>query len=266
MISLPLYKQGLRACYKIILLVMAVLTLYETVIVAMFDPKLGSALDLLTKAMPQIMAMVGMTPAGGTLAGFMASYLYGFIVPVFPLIASILISGRLVARLVDRGSMAYLLAAPRTRGCVVRTQLCVLLTSTLALLAYATLLGIGASAMMFPGALDVPRFLLLNLGALCLHLCLGSICFFFSCLFDETRLSYAFAAGVPVAMFVLQMVANMGDQAAFLRYFTLFTLFDPRGIVASGLPAMGGCLALFFIAAALFTAGAAMFERRDLAL
>ena len=62
------------------------------------------------------------------------------------------------------------------------------------------------------------------------------------------------------------MVANMGDQAAFLRYFTLFTLFDPRGIVASGLPAMGGCLALFFIAAALFTAGAAMFERRDLAL
>ena len=266
MISFPLYRQGLRSCYKIILLVMAALTLYVTVIVAMFDPKLGSALDLLTKAMPQLMAMVGMTAAGGTLAGFMASYLYGFVIPIFPMVASILISGRLVARLVDRGSMAYLLAAPRTRGCVVRTQLCVLLTSILVLIAFATVLGLGASAAMFPGALDVPRFLLLNLGALCLHLCLGSICFFFSCLFDETRLSYAFAAGIPVAMFVLQMVANMGGQTKFLRYFSLFTLFDPRSIVAGEAFAMGGILALFVVSAAVYAASILVFDQRDLAL
>ena len=129
--SLPLYRQGLRSCYKIVLVVMAVLTLYVTVIITMFDPKFGAALDLLATAMPQLMAMVGMTAAGGSLAGFMASYLYGFVIPIFPMISSILIAMRLVSRLVDRGSMAYLLAAPHTRGCVVRTQLsvCLLYTS-----------------------------------------------------------------------------------------------------------------------------------------
>lgn len=264
--SLPLYRQGLRSCYKIVLVVMAVLTLYMTVIITMFDPKFGAALDLLATAMPQLMAMVGMTAAGGSLAGFMASYLYGFVIPIFPMISSILIAVRLVSRLVDRGSMAYLLAAPHTRGCVVRTQLSVLLTSIVVLIAYVAVLGVGVSAAVFPGELDMTAFLLLNLGALCLHLCLGSMCFLASCAFDETRLSVALGAGVPVAMFVLQMVSNMGGGTKFLRFFTVFTLFDPRAIVARGLPAMGGCLALALIAAALYAIGTVLFQRRDLPL
>ena len=163
-------------------------------------------------------------------------------------------------------SMAYLLASPHTRGCVVRTQLSVLLTSIVVLIAYAAVLGVGVSAAVFPGELDMTAFLLLNLGALCLHLCLGSMCFLASCAFDETRVSVALGAGVPVAMFVLQMVSNMDGGTKFLRFFTVFTLFDPRAIVARGLPAMGGCLALALIAAALYAIGAVLFQRRDLPL
>ena len=36
--SLPLYRQGLRSCYKIVLVVMAVLTLYVTVIITCSTP------------------------------------------------------------------------------------------------------------------------------------------------------------------------------------------------------------------------------------
>ena len=43
--SLPLLRRELRANYKMILLFLAVITLYSTVIIAMYDPKLGASLD-----------------------------------------------------------------------------------------------------------------------------------------------------------------------------------------------------------------------------
>ena len=43
--SLPLLRRELRANYKMILLFLAVITLYSTVIIAMYDPKLGASLS-----------------------------------------------------------------------------------------------------------------------------------------------------------------------------------------------------------------------------
>ena len=51
--SLPLLRRELRANYKMILLFLAVITLYSTVIIAMYDPKLGASLDLMAESMPE---------------------------------------------------------------------------------------------------------------------------------------------------------------------------------------------------------------------
>lgn len=149
MLNIPLYKRGIKENWKMLLVLAAVLTMYFTIIITMFDPTFGNALDELAKAMPELMAIVGMTPTGTSLIGFLSAYLYGFIMLVFPMIFSILCANRLVAQKVDRGSMSYLLAAPVKRSTVAFTQMKVLASGLLVLIVYAALVGIVSSEAFF---------------------------------------------------------------------------------------------------------------------
>ena len=112
MINKTLFAREVRSSYKLLLIFLAVLTLYGSMIVAMFDPKLGDSLNLMAESMPEIFAAFGMLDVGATLTQFIVNYLYGFLLIAFPLVFIVLLSNRLVARYVDRGSMAYLLATP----------------------------------------------------------------------------------------------------------------------------------------------------------
>lgn len=262
--NITLYKRGLKGSWKLFVVFAAVLTMYFSIIITMFDPELGSALVEFEKLMPELMAMVGMTQTGTTLAGFMASYLYGFIMLVFPMVFSIFTANNLVVRQVDQGYMAYLLAAPVPRGKIVFTQIKVLLTGLVLLVGYAALVGIAASEWLFPGELDIPLFLLLNLGALALQCFIAGICFFFSCLFNDTKYSIALGAGIPALAFIIQMMANAGEEMANMKYATFFTLFAPQQIVAQETWPLWGMGALAAGALLLFIFSARVFIKKDI--
>lgn len=262
--SWTLYKNGLKNSWKPFVVFAAVITMYFTIIVTMFDPEMGNALKEFEKVMPELMAMVGMTTSDTTLVGFLASYLYGFIVPIFPMVYAIIMGNSLVAKRVDSGSMAYLLAAPVSRLKIVFTQMKVLASGIFLLVGYAALVGIVSSQIYFPGQLDIGAFLLLNLGALALHLCISGICFFASCLFNDTKYSLAVGAGVPALCYIIQMMANAGDAMENAKYATFFTLFDPKGIIAGETSAYLGMAALAAGGLALYTLGVAIFTKKDI--
>ena len=226
-----LFRRSARSLWKTWVVFAAVLSLYVSMITAMFDPKLNATLDEIVTAMPQLMNMVGMQAGSSSLGGFLINYLYGFLLLLLPLVFSILAANRLVARWVDTGSMAYLLASPNTRARVARTQALVLIAGGTLLTAYCTALAVGCAAAMFPGEL-------------CLHLALGGFCFFASCLFNESRLSVALGAGVPVLFFLIRMLANMGGRLEKLKYATVFTLFDPTGLFRGDSAAYAGAAVL----------------------
>ena len=151
-----LFRRSARSLWKTWVVFAAVLSLYVSMITAMFDPKLNATLDEIVTAMPQLMNMVGMQAGSSSLGGFLINYLYGFLLLLLPLVFSILAANRLVARWVDTGSMAYLLVSPNTRARVARTQALVLIAGGTLLTAYCTALAVGCAAAMFPGELDVP--------------------------------------------------------------------------------------------------------------
>ena len=103
-----LFRRSARSLWKTWVVFAAVLSLYVSMITAMFDPKLNATLDEIVTAMPQLMNMVGMQAGSSSLGGFLINYLYGFLLLLLPLVFSILAANRLVARWVDTGSMAYL--------------------------------------------------------------------------------------------------------------------------------------------------------------
>ena len=262
--NFALYRKELKRSWKLLLIFGAVLTMYISMIISMYDPKMADAMKQFEELMPEVMAAFGMMDAGGTLGSFMSSYLYGMILLVFPMVYSILRAHALVVKYVDHGSMAALLAAPVKRKTIALTQLAALLSGVLFLMVYCTGLEYLVARGLFPGELPLAELLRLNAGLLGLQLFLACYCFFCSCTFGESKYSLLFGAGLPVLMYVLQMLANMGGKLENVRYATIFTLFDAEGLLNAQAGAGFGAAALFVLAVLFAGMGVVVFCRKDL--
>ena len=85
-----LYKREMKNSIKLLLILAAVMAIYISIIIYMYEPEMMALLDDYAKAMPEIMAAMGMNAGATDLLGFMISYLYGFILLVFPMVFCIL--------------------------------------------------------------------------------------------------------------------------------------------------------------------------------
>ena len=264
MLNRTLYRREMKGSIKLLVIFLAVITMYVAIIIRLYDPEMMAMLDGFVEAMPELMAAVGMRAGAASLLGFMVSYLYGFILLIFPMVFCILRGNALIAKYIDRGSMVSLVAAPVRRSTVAFTQMTVLVSGVLLLLVYSTVLEFICAVISFPGELDLVELLALNGGLLCLHLFIGGICFLASCLFSDTRYSIGFGAGIPTLMYVLQMLANVGGEAEKVKYFTFFTLFDASGIIEKDGGAIAGALVLLMGAVVLYMLGIVGFSKKDL--
>lgn len=264
MLNSTLYRREMKNSVKILLIFAAIMTMYISIIIRMYDPALMTTLDSFVEVMPELMASFGMRAGATTLTGFMVSYLYGFILIVFPMVFCILRGNGLIAKYVDRGSMVTLMAAPVKRRTIACTQMCVLLSGIALLVLWATGLQLLICRVSFPEEAVASDILKLNAALLCLHLFIGGICFLASSIFSDSKYSIAVGAGIPALMFVVQMLADVGEKAEKLKYATFFTLFNPDGILAGETSALVGAIALLLGGVVLFIASVEVFSRKDL--
>lgn len=265
MINLTLFKKTIKSNYKLVLIFMGILTLYFSIIANMYDPDNLDILDTLAsmKLSPELLSAMGFTLTDTSLIGFLSSYFYGLLMLAFPMICYIILGNKLIAGLVDKGSMAYLLASPNSRRKIVMTQALFLLLAITLLVGFVTLLGLLFCQIKFDGLLDIKAFLLLNLGVLLLHYAISGICFFASCLFSDPKNSLMIGAGLPIAFLLIQMLSNANKDLEFFKYFTIFTLFDPKSII-QGDNFLGSFFILGGIALVLYLGGILIFNKKDL--
>lgn len=259
-----LYKIGIKGSWKLWLIFLAVMMMYIPIVVSMFDPKLGNVLSSLSETMPEMMALFGMQDTGRTLLEFMASYLYGMVYLIFPMVYTIMTANRLIAKQVDHGSMAYLLASPVLRQKIVFTQLAVLLTGLILLIALSTCIGAVSAQAMFPGELDIAGYLRLNGALLMLHTFIAGICYLASCIFNDTKRSIALGAGIPVLCYMIQMVANLGGDYEAAKYVSFFTLFSPAAILKGEGWIYGAAAGLGITSIVLYMCAITIFARKDI--
>lgn len=266
MFSKPLLKATIKQNFILFLIIISVLMLYLPIIITMYDPATQDSLNEVLEMMPQgLIAAMGFSNIGAELIDFIGSYYYGFLILLLPMIYTIVACNRSIASHVDKGSMAYLLSTPTTRNKIARTQSLFVILSTTIMIAIITLVGIVLSNATFPGELDINAFLLLNLGALLLYFSVTGIGFFASCLFNDTKNSLMIGAGLPIAFLVIQMISDVGEKTSFLKYFTMFTLFDSDKIISrEGFAPQ--FIALTAIAIVMYGLGFYVFKKRDLPL
>lgn len=261
-----LFRRNFRSNVFLTTVFLAVLTMYSFVIVMMFDPALGDTLAQMAQSMPDVFAAFGMMEGGATLLEFIANYLYGFLLVVFPLVFLILLTSRLVTRHVERGSMAYLLATPNTRLRIISTQAVFLAAALLVLVVYVCGVCIFAGQLLFPGDLETGRFLLLNVGLYGLLFLLSGVCFCSSCIFQDSKLALGIGPGLCIAFVLLQMLSQVGEKTEFLKNLTPLTLFDPKGLITGDTNAVWMFVLLYAMGLLLYLIGIGVFCKRDLPL
>lgn len=261
-----LLKKEIKTNWTLLAIFLGVVSMYGVMITMMFDPKLGDSLRMMSESMPQLFAAFGMADVGTTLLEFVTGYLYGILLIAFPGVYIIILANRLVAKYVDNGSMAYLLAVPQKRWKIILTQGIYLLFSLLILVAYITVLIIVVGEVLFSGELDIPGFLRVNVGLLGLLIFFGGACFCASCFCNESKNSSFIGTAVVVYTLLLQMLSQAGEKFEKLKYATPVTLFDVEGLSAGESGALGMCAILYAAGLLLMAIGILRFSKRDLPL
>lgn len=262
----PLFKATLKSNWTITLTVTLFILIYISTSISMFDPKSAEFLDSMAKSLPGFMKAIGFDNIGTELTPYLSNYLYGFIFLVFPFIYTSVTANRVMAKHVDSGSMAYILATPNTRNKVAFTQAVYLIISTITM--FLVLFGIAVlmSTSMWPGMLKIGLFLALNIVTLSATLVVGGISFMFSCIFSDVRYSLAFGVGIPLLFVVFRMVHSLSDKIDWLKYLSVYTLVNIDKILSGGTYALFATLILLVTSAVLFAAGIIIFNKKSLVI
>lgn len=261
-----LMKQEVKANYKLYIVFLGVIAMYAVTLVAMYDPSLKDSLKSLEESMPVVLSAFGMQNMGTTLLDFIITYLYKFVLIVTPFIYSIIMCYRLLAKYVENGSLAYLLNSKHGRTKIVITQWTNLFLGLVVMIAFNTGLMIVCCSIMFKGELDVPRFLLLNLGLLSLQLFIASFCFMFACVFNDVKYSIGCGAGVISLFVIMQMFLSVYDNAKILLYCNPLSLFNAQQVVNGDVVSIINLVILLGLAIAFLFIGLLGFRRKDLPL
>ena len=265
MINWTLFKKEMRSNLFLALIFAAIITVYGTMIVAMFDPALSDVFRQFGESMPGIMNFMGFGIIPDNMTNFIYALLYGFLFIVFPMIFLILVTQRLVYRYIDRGSMAYLLATPNSRFKIIFTQFFVLFTYLFILVAYSFVLISSTAAILYPGTLDVLNFLYGNLSLLLMLMFIASMTFFSSAVVSG-KYTTGITVGLPVLFFVFKLIGNLGDDYKVVRYLTPFSLFNVDLIAHYDVWSFIFNAILLGGASIIFGLAFYLFEKRDLSI
>lgn len=171
------------------------------------------------------------------------------------------IGGSMYAALVGIGALAkeekdhtaeFLLIHPVSRGRVVFEKLMAVMSQVIII--NVIIAAIAAISFLLIGeALPVKEFTLLHTAYLLLQLEIAVVCFGISAFIKEGGMGIGL--GLAILLYFLNIIRNISDKAAFLKYFTPFAYAEPADIItdaclSGSLIAIGiGCIALGIMAA-----------------
>lgn len=261
MICLAYLKQTVKSNFKFLCAFTLVLCVFLVIMTNVFTPALISDMR---PALNETIAGHILT-GNGTLIGFMSNSFYALMAVLFPMVYSIMVGNRMIAEKIDKGHMAGFLSTPTTRLQIVFSSALYFVLSLIVMWGIVSVVGILSANVFQPDALDVDTFLMLNFGIFLYHLVISGICFCSSCIFNSSKSSLIFGAGIPLYFFVMSLIVKLSDSLDALKYFTLNTLFDTQKILEGS-----GYAESFFIMAALagclYAAGIFWFLKKDLPL
>ena len=261
MFSKTIFKQTLKANLKLWIIFTIITSAMLGLLIAVFEPSTISSMTNMVEGTP-LADLLKST----TFLGMLSSTFYSLHGILLPIIYIIMTANSLIASQVDRGSMAYLLSTPTKRSTVVLTQAVYLIVALVVMLAIATLVGVSFIQISQSNVdISISDFLMLNLGWFLLMFAISGISFLFSCIFNLTKNSIAFGAGIPIAFFLFELMSSVSESLDKFKYVSLNTLFAKDAIL-TGDSYMIQFSILAIVGIVLYGIGIRVFKEKDLPL
>ncbi len=206
---------------------------------------------------------VGVTHIGDFLGGEFYSLLYLIIMSIY----AIFVATKLIAHMVDNGSMAYLLATPVSRVKVVITLACVLITGIL-VIGFVSTVGdlLGVHWFVHHPSMNDTYFVQMNIVGALLFCVVSGYCFLFSCLVSDERTALGLSTLLTIFFYGLHMVGDLSIKFDWMNHLSLFTVFDPQSLIHGHGHFVIDSISLLVATVILFGVAIVGFRRRQLSL
>lgn len=230
--------------------------------------KNSKAIDELVQSMPAGVGRAFSLNGFGSAEAFISGEYYGLILVLLLSIICVQLSTQLMAKLVDQGSMAYLLSTPTTRGKVAFTQAAVLATGLFLIMAVTTIAGFAGKAWFLGEdyAFDPSKFLQMNTAAFLLFFAVGGICFLVSSLSNDEKKARGISGLITFGFFSLDLIGKFSEDIDWLRNISIFSLYKPGEIINGTVDLTVPYILLAAIGSVSVALGIILFRKRDLPL
>ena len=170
-----------------------------------------------------------------------------------------------LAKMVDDGSLAFLLSTPVSRSEILTTQTGVLISTT-AIIVAATIIGLYIGAFCSGIKIKHGRYLRLGLLGVALFSLIEMYSLFFSAWFAEEERALTYAAGLTLAFYGLDIVGGLSDRLSWMRSLSLFQWFQPQEVLEGTVNPAGPIIGLSVVSVILWILTRKVFESKDLAI
>lgn len=266
--SLSLYKQMMKTNMKMFLgfaIGSAIYVSLMTTLFPMIEDNMAQIDEMLVIFPEALMRALGLESMS-TYSQFIAVEYYGlfylFIVGVFTIIISI----HLIARLVDQGSMAYLLSTRVSRAKIATTQIVVLISGLLMIhiVTFSSGYLFAKLSIGSESELALFEFFQINLIGFLLFFAIGGYSLLISTLFNDEKNAFALAGGITFIFYGIDMIGKVVAEIEWIRSFSLFSLYEP-GKIASGDANIWLSLTIFMVIGIIgYVLSILIFKKRNL--
>jgi ABC-2 type transport system permease protein len=226
------------------------------------------AIDELVQSMPEGVGRAFGLGGFGSAEAFISGEYYGLILVLILSIVCVQLSTQLMARLVDQGSMAYLLSTPTTRGKVAFTQAVVLTTGLLLIMAVTTIAGFAANAWFLGDnyEFNTSKFIQMNAAAFLLFFAVGGISFLVSSLSNDEKKALGISGLITFGFFSMDLLGKISEKIDWLRNISIFSLYKPGEIINGNVDMAATSIILSVVGIVSFCLAIVLFRKRDLPL
>lgn len=192
----------------------------------------SQGLNKMLESLPEgFMSAFGFSGGISNMSSFVAGEYYGLLFIIILLINCVSTTTQLIARLVDQGSMAYLLSGGLSRVKIALIQIAVILLSLFIIISITTVSGvIGADIFIEKNNFNARNFIELNIVTFLLFFVISGYCFLFSCLFNDEKRAIAISGGLSFTFFAIDMVSKISEKLDWMQYLTIFSTFESTDI------------------------------------
>ena len=228
--SATLFKRSLRSAAAVMAAIVVVLAFYIAMVAYLYDPEVSESIQLMQAAMPELFEAFGMANPSATLLDFLLNYLYGFLFTGTLVLMAAYLAQRLVVGPVRDGSLAWLLAAPRSRLSLALTFVAVEVAAVAIVVGLSWGAEVIACEALFPGELDGAALARANAGLVALGLFVAALCFASACCFQHTGLALWGGAGACAVFLLMGTAGAVGKGLAWVADLSPLALYDAYGL------------------------------------